>query len=131
MKQYNKYAPIHNLLRFLGWQKEKESIVLSFSNQRTTSLKELTEEEFQALYERLKQEERKLIPLYKKQRSIFFGLTARMGYTIMKNGKRVNDYERIDAWLLQYGVHKQKSKWLNLQQLKDEIKQLRARLENG
>ncbi|KXX70618.1 hypothetical protein [Flammeovirga sp. SJP92] len=132
MAKKNPYAHFFFLLGFLGWRDQEKTILLSFSNQRTDSIRGLTKDEFKALTVCLEQEKNKLKPKHDRKLKIVYALMGELGYTYTdRKGASRLDYKKFDQFLLQYGVYKKKLYSYNLKELDELIFQLRARNEKN
>jgi len=117
---------VHLLLTRQQLMPQKESIVASFSNGRTTSVRQLSQGERSQLIRWLKANDDTERSAEKMRRKIMH-LAHEMNIT-KKNalGRSVADVQRIDEWMLKYSYLKKKLNAYTLSELPKLVSQYEA-----
>jgi hypothetical protein len=140
-KQPNKYARIYALINKLGLSdEEKKALVYSHTNQRTTSLKEATDEDLESITNYLvaisppSTQPKGMKDSFGKpnhsnlnnmRRKVIALLAHDLGWKMYSKTKNsmVADMTTIKAWVKKYGRHKKDLNELNKQELAELITQ--------
>jgi hypothetical protein len=107
------YKAAYAIINKCGLSAEKDTIVLSISNGRTTSMRQLTHQESIFLIKWLKNEQERRGKIHSRDISAMRGKILyychQMGWT-KKNatGKTIADVQRFDEWALHYSYLKKK-----------------------
>lgn len=104
---YTKNKSVHWLLTQTGMMAQKESLVSSFTQGRTTHSSQMNDAEADELITWLRSQAKPSVNPANKMRRKILSMAHEMGWHTLQNGRYVADMHRINEWSLKYGyLHK-------------------------